>query len=296
MKTFAPDYYGKFRCSAGKCRHSCCIGWEIDIDPKTAEYYKNLPGDFGDRLRKNIDFSEEGGTFHLCENERCPFLNSENLCDIYINLGPKAFCGICNDHPRFRNFYESRTESGLGLCCEEAAKLIIEKKDPVKIVDIEDDGEEAVFPEEEEEFFALREKAFSIVQNRDKNINERISELLGAFGLSLPEKSIGDWAKLFLGLERLDEEWTKVLEKMADEPSFPEIADETAAEQLLCCFIFRHFGNLYPEEACAFAVLSLIMIEKAAEQKGIYEAARLYSSEIEYSDENIEKIVETING
>ena len=27
-----PDFYGKFKCTAEKCRHSCCIGWEIDID------------------------------------------------------------------------------------------------------------------------------------------------------------------------------------------------------------------------------------------------------------------------
>ena len=296
MRTFGPDYYKNFKCSAGKCRHSCCIGWEIDIDPETAEFYKTVPGDFGKRLRKDIDFSNEGGTFRLCENGRCPFLNGKNLCDIYINLGEERLCGICSDHPRFRNFYESRTEIGLGLCCEEAAKLILEKKDATKTAELSCSGEEAPFSEEEEEFFELREKAFSIVQNREKTVAERLEELFEAFGVFLPEKSLSEWAEIYLGLERLDEEWTKVLEKIMEEPSLPEFGNETAAEQLLCYFIFRHFGNLYPEEACAFAALSLFVIEKAAEQVGIYEAARLYSSEIEYSDENIEKIIEAING
>ena len=36
MKIFAPDYYRDFKCSAGNCKHSCCIGWEIDIDEDTA--------------------------------------------------------------------------------------------------------------------------------------------------------------------------------------------------------------------------------------------------------------------
>ncbi len=296
MKTFAPDYYKKFKCTAGNCRHSCCIGWEIDIDPETAEIYKSVPGDFGERLCKNIGFSDEGGTFRLCENGRCPFLNNENLCDIYINLGEESLCGICGDHPRFRNFYESRTEIGLGICCEEAARIILEKKTAAKITELSDDGEETAFPEEEEEFFALREKAFSIVQNREKSFEERVEELLGTFGLRLPEKSLSEWAEIYLGLERLDEGWTEILEKIRKEPSLPKINDENEAEQLLCYFIFRHFGNLYPEEACAFGVLSLMIIEKAAEQTEILEAARIYSSEIEYSDENIEKIIEAIYG
>ena len=38
MKLIAPDYYNKFSCIADKCRHSCCVGWEIDIDENTNEY------------------------------------------------------------------------------------------------------------------------------------------------------------------------------------------------------------------------------------------------------------------
>ena len=50
MKIFAPDYYRDFKCSAGNCRHSCCIGWEIDIDYETAELYKNVPGKYDMKL------------------------------------------------------------------------------------------------------------------------------------------------------------------------------------------------------------------------------------------------------
>ena len=27
-----PDYYKEFQCIADQCEHSCCIGWEIDVD------------------------------------------------------------------------------------------------------------------------------------------------------------------------------------------------------------------------------------------------------------------------
>ena len=65
MLTVYPDYYPTFRCIAGACKHSCCIGWEIDIDSETAELYKSVPGEFGKRLSENIDFDEDGGVFRL---------------------------------------------------------------------------------------------------------------------------------------------------------------------------------------------------------------------------------------
>ena len=46
MKLFAPKYYEDFSCIADKCRHSCCIGWEIDIDPETLAKYSALTADY----------------------------------------------------------------------------------------------------------------------------------------------------------------------------------------------------------------------------------------------------------
>ena len=127
MEFVFPDYYKDFRCIAGDCRHSCCIGWEIDIDEDSLAFFESVPGEFGDRLRQNI--SKYGDAhFVLGEGERCPFLNRDNLCDIILTLGEEHICGICTDHPRFRNELPGRVETGLGLCCEEAARLILSKK------------------------------------------------------------------------------------------------------------------------------------------------------------------------
>ena len=90
-----PGYYGKFRCIADKCTDNCCIGWEIDIDSETMDYYSSVGGSFGGRLKNSI----KDGSFVLTEGERCPFLNSRNLCDIYTELGEAHLCQICTDHP-----------------------------------------------------------------------------------------------------------------------------------------------------------------------------------------------------
>ena len=51
MKTSEPSYSAKFECLAEKCPESCCIEWDVDIDKKTADYYRSVQGAFGDKLR-----------------------------------------------------------------------------------------------------------------------------------------------------------------------------------------------------------------------------------------------------
>ena len=78
-----PMYYKEFRCIADKCQDSCCIGWEIDIDEDTFDYYKSVEGEFGTRLRTHM-VSEDVNSFVLEKNGWCPFLNEKKLCDIRL--------------------------------------------------------------------------------------------------------------------------------------------------------------------------------------------------------------------
>ena len=133
MKTFVPNYYKDFKCIAEKCKHNCCIGWEIDIDEETLLKYKNRKGKFSRTLRNGINFNDDYTYFKLDGKGRCAFLNENNLCDIILNLGEDSLCQICNDHPRFRNYFSDRIEMGLGLCCEEAGKIILGQDSPFSL-------------------------------------------------------------------------------------------------------------------------------------------------------------------
>ena len=68
--TVYPDFYDAFCCTAERCRHTCCRGWEIDIDADTAARYRAMEGPLGERLRAAIDWSD-GASFRLAEDERC---------------------------------------------------------------------------------------------------------------------------------------------------------------------------------------------------------------------------------
>lgn len=131
MRLRTPTFARQFACLGSLCRENCCIGWEIDIDPETAARYMALPGTLGDRLRAAI--REEDGiySFKLDEKERCPFLNSHNLCDIQCELGHEALCQICRDHPRFCGVFDDLCEKGPGLCCEAAARDMLQEEGPL---------------------------------------------------------------------------------------------------------------------------------------------------------------------
>ena len=308
MKLIAPDYYGTFSCIADKCKHSCCVGWEIDIDEETLADYQSVGGEFGERLRRGIEIGEDGAHFCLSSDERCPFLNENGLCDIILTLGEDRLSQICTDHPRFCSFFCDRTEIGFGLCCEEAGRILLSKKEKTRLVVLQDDGEGDMPSAEEEAFFRRRDRLFALAQDRNHPISERMNMLLNEVQVGFPEKSFSDWVALFLSLERMDDAWEALLTKARDLPTQKEEVDtglETAWEQLLCYFLYRHVSD--PEEDIRkkvfFSVLSVRMIRALFRRlfrwekngpEALVELCRLYSSEIEYSEENTQYLEELI--
>ena len=289
MRQFKPSYYDNFKCIADKCRHNCCIGWEIDIDEEKLVSYMTQYGEFGDKLRGNISLEDECPHFVLGDGERCPFLNENNLCEIIINMGEEALCQICSDHPRFVNFDEDREEIGLGLCCEEAARLILTHQDKVKILGERCDDDAVIYN--------VRDLVIEKLQNRDKTIDERIADVKDMFRIKLPDLK---WDIEFLKLERLDASWTGRI--MGIRGQGHELTKDWSVpfEQILVYFIYRYMsGGQYDgryNERVLFAILSFHIIRevfKRSEEsiEELCEICRMYSSEIEYSEENVETLL-----
>ena len=189
MKIIVPNYYPGFRCIANRCRHSCCIGWEIDIDPETREKYRYVSGDLGERLNAAI-VDGEVSHFRLGEGERCPMLNANGLCDLITELGEDMLCQICADHPRYRSFFTGRTEIGLGMCCEEAARIILTRNTPMQLVTLEDDGADEALPDDEAGLLAQREELTALLQDDTHPLEARLDALLAAVDFTIPEKDL----------------------------------------------------------------------------------------------------------
>lgn len=300
MLFVVPDFYDDFHCIAGQCRHSCCIGWEIDIDEESFAYYSGIEGEIGQELREK---TSAGPTPHfiLGEKDRCPFLNESGLCRLILSLGEDSLCHICREHPRFYNEFSDRTEAGLGLCCEEAVRLLLEGDSPLGLLCYDDGGGESPTPEERA-LFTLREKFFFLLNDGSRPLYSCMAACAECCAVPMPDLDMVKWARFYMGLERLDPAWTdalRLLEDRGGEVVLPDHLDGIKYRRMAAYFVYRHFASAgSPAQASdmlAFAILSTAMV-CALEALGMDcgEALQLYSAEIEYSDENIGLILNKI--
>lgn len=311
-----PDYSIGFQCIAGKCRHSCCIGWEIDIDDDTYEMYKTVTGPVGEKLKTCIcppSEEEPQAHFIMAGKERCPFLNSDNLCELILNLGEDSLSEICTEHPRFYKDFSDHMEMGYGLCCEEAARMLFSHSDPIRLIGL---------PETDD----LRFGIFSLLQDRTKSLDARIDGIFTLWSVSAGSPAIpsepsdfAHWGAFLAELEQLDPAWGIELDKLKSSALSTEDLDVFEKymekenrtfeyENILWYLIYRHLGEDPLEDEAAlcieFAVLSMKLIRylgacKYTEMSAFtmddqVELSRMFSSEIEYSDENIDLIYDHI--
>ncbi len=319
MKLIMPSYCSAFECTADKCSDNCCIGWEIDIDRNTADYYSRVKGDFGAKLKENIAHGECSS--FILKGERCPFLNEKNLCDIIINLGEEHLCQICAEHPRYYEWFGDVKEGGIGLCCEEAAKIILTSEHPTLFTEAEISDEESDSFDKElfELLYKARDRMFFFLYDEFESIKKIVSRILflaeklqyniDNYIDALPteydalEEKTGDMLSVLrsLGeLEPIDEKWTEYLADAVSTYKKTE-ADEDSIylyqRNLLIYYIYRYFlkgvfdGEILSKVklACvSTAVISYLARKEKADFEGMINICKLFSKQTEYSQENID--------
>ena len=177
MEIRVPNYYRKFKCTADKCPDTCCAGWQIVIDEDTLEKYHRYEGPFGNRLANSIDWRE--GVFKQYEEKRCAFLDENNLCDIYTEAGPEMFCRTCKTYPRHFEEFENVREISLAMSCPEAAKLILEPKEPVRFITVDKHYKEEIYEDFDfllySKLLDARDMIMDILQDRTRPVKERMA-------------------------------------------------------------------------------------------------------------------------
>ena len=304
-----PDFYNSFKCIAGRCSDTCCVGWEIDIDESSQESYRKVAGAFGDKLRQNI----EDGHFKLLPHDRCPFLDKGNLCEIYTHLGEGALCDICREHPRFVEVYGDIMEKGLGLCCEEAARLLLEGEGPLTFTAEETDEPEDEIDDDDREIrdqvLYEREQIFATLADSSLSFQERLHD---AFGFSLdapftPFENANAYLELLEKTESFGPAWDEALVRIKERLAAGTVQDEgffseNESARILAYTVYRHYAKClfdgYEQGKRLFAVFfwnvarffthELAGTDNTKNVK--VDAIKILSRQLEYCEENMRRI------
>ena len=274
MSVWYPTFYPAFRCRAAACRHSCCRGWEIDVDERSAGRYRALPGELGEALRAALFADGEGWHFRLDGEERCPFLRPDGLCRLISELGEDALCDICALHPRFFQEVGEDELWGLGLSCEAAAELLLARPELRFICD--ETGEETDLP------------------GLLRRLGLRVPDALLRYVPRLDGERRRELLRAFRATEPIDEKWPRELDALESAP-LPGTVDATRCQRVFDYLFFRQAERIGDAGARAVAAYAAAMTDLLALWDALEEDAaghlRRLSEQIEYSTENVERLI-----
>lgn len=283
MLSIFPKFYKNFLCKADKCKHSCCKGWEIDIDEETAGKYLAMTGELGAEIRQNIGKNEDSYFFKLTEDERCPFLQKNGLCKIILNIGEENICEICTMHPRFFTMLDDVELCGVGLSCEKTCELLLgDEKDLVFY--IEDTEEEVSFSE--------------VLAVIGLNLPNEMQE----FSLAVNAENINKVLEIMAKTEPIDENWSKELSIMQDMDNvelkakeYLENSDKNILNKIYQYILYRQLERLVDIDIEAlinyaqYSILFIILHTMISKELG--ESVRRWSEQIEYDTDNVDLIL-----
>lgn len=127
--------YKDFRCIGGVCPVNCCHGWDRVVWTK-AEVDKLMSAQCSEQLDKlrQTGFIPVDEDFLIDEKEqRCHFLNNDNLCSIQLELGEEYLSCTCRRYPRKNILNNGVNYYCLGLSCYEVLSQLISNEDCTKL-------------------------------------------------------------------------------------------------------------------------------------------------------------------
>ncbi len=315
IKVFVPTYFDKFKCIADKCPDTCCIGWEVDIDPETAERYSSIGGELGKKIRQHLVRDEEGcDIFTLCEGDRCPFLNSCKLCEIQLEAGENALSKTCSLFPRFFDDFGKICEMGLGFGCPEAARIILEDDDPFSLTYYDEyaDSIEDIDEDFLGELIELRAKMFTVLEDYELNFSKKVETVLKlardfqknldgeAFDDSVQNRIFDFCIAILENMEYISEERKSFVKKLRNIKLSKNAINHYSSdfEKLLKYYIFRYLLKaVYDYDVLTkvkYGVFACVVISRIYDYLDFpdfetrVQIMYSYSKEVEYSDVNMD--------
>ncbi len=170
MKSLTFGLFDTFECTGSACSDNCCLGgWAINIDDAHAKMYLQTKGALGAQLA-NAMIECDGKFYIRLKDGKCPFLNEQNLCSLYLQHGSDKMCDVCRLYPRVSWQCGDLVFHSLTLSCPEAARLILSEPSIIPFDFAEDNSNIMSDTEENWKLFNILINAMTlsvnIMQNR----------------------------------------------------------------------------------------------------------------------------------
>lgn len=216
------DFYTQFECIGSRCEDTCCAGGVVTIDKQTYKEYQGISNSLlREKILKHINrnrqaTSDDQYKVKLLPNNSCPYLDQENLCDIYKNCGESYLSKTCTVYPRTGREFCGVREYSMSLSCPEVARLALLRTDVIRMVETDEalchsskikqmKVEELCgkYPQDYYEVFnSIRMLCFLSLQIRNLAIDERlflIGFYLNKFNTFLAEKNLPGMNQAIIG-------------------------------------------------------------------------------------------------
>ncbi len=164
--------YNDFKCTANKCKFTCCEGWDINIDKDTYERWEKDEKD-SNYLLNGVKTKECNGKEEYFINketfEKCPFLDCEGLCNIVKSHGEGYLSKTCHSFPRMNNDFGHKRELSLSCACPEVIEILDKIHEKIGM-------EPKSSNDEEEDLLELkiRESLINIIYEDKFSLDERL--------------------------------------------------------------------------------------------------------------------------
>ncbi len=306
MIVVKPKYFDAFKCVADRCPDTCCAGWDVEIDGESAEKYKNETGSLKPFFDKHLTTDEDGYIFSLVDG-CCPLLDESKLCRIQLAKGEEALCETCRLFPRYFDDYGDIRETGLGLGCPEAARILLLPETEV-CLDSTAQSKDKIYNILSEK----REEFFSILENKRYDLKLKLSSVL--FSAAEFQSSIDrvDWLgndsavpfsdciKVLEKMEFISEERRSFLLSLSDEKAVYRNSEKYSEDIVR---LFQYYLMRYMMTACfdldlltkvkygIFACIITKRIYDSFPELSFDDRVRIlysYSKEVEYSPVNLD--------
>lgn len=306
MKIVKPVYYKNFKCIAGDCPDSCCQGWEVDADDASLEFYKSLPDTLKikQQINRVLSKDEFGNTiFSLAAKKRCPFLNSDNLCDMHIAIGVQHTPATCRNFPRFTYDFGSVREIGISFSCPVAASLIYNLSSHLSFEEEQNEELPSLNDIDALTFYKLkkaRNKAFELLYDDSLHIKIRLKNLL-IFAQSLQNeinpyeegRGLLPFSDAFRNPELINPEW----EERVNNFNIIPIKNEMFNEQIAAYFIYKYFLlSVYDLDVLSKVKMSVIGVLINTYFGESEWTMHLWSKETEHSQYNMDRYKKLLKG